>query len=214
MHRGTHSAGVLHCDISPGNIILTNSGGLLIDWDMSKAIDATQTQRREAQTSTWQFMSAALVSAMFKPMTHTFVDDIESSLWVLMWIFLMYSSCSNKDQAILFLDNTLEPQTQNRQGGYNKADWLKGGTFSNKVFFDGWPALDGLVKQLAHLFGSRYEPPLDKSDQETLKKMLRFTRHTDSFLLVLTLAPLTHISHAYDSLFSHLLHSDSYLSCL
>ena len=106
----------------------------------------------------------ALVSAMFKPTTHTFVDDIESSLWVLMWILLMYLSSSNKDQAVLFLDHTLEPQTQNRQGGYNKADWLKGGMSSDKVFFDRWPALDGLIKQLTHLFGCRYEPPLDEGD--------------------------------------------------
>ena len=40
------------------------------------------------------------------------------------------------------------------------------------------------------------------------------TIHTDSFLSSHTYSTLTHISHAYDSLLPHLLHSDSYLSCL
>ena len=46
-------------------------------------------------------------------------------------------------------------------------------------------------------------------------KVLRFTWHTDSFLFFHTLAPLrshtcstlTHISHTYDTSFTHLLHS-------
>ena len=40
------------------------------------------------------------------------------------------------------------------------------------------------------------------------------TIHMDSFLSSHTCSTLTHISHAYDSLLPHLLHSDSYLSCL
>ena len=38
--------------------------------------------------------------------------------------------------------------------------------------------------------------------------------HTDSFLSSHTYSTLTHVSHAYDSLLPHLLHSDSYLSHL
>jgi serine/threonine protein kinase len=34
-----HTAGILHRDFSPGNIILTTDGrGLLIDWDLSKPL--------------------------------------------------------------------------------------------------------------------------------------------------------------------------------
>ena len=215
-HHEAHSTGILHHDISPGNIILTNSGGLLIDWDMCKDVNASQTQRCDTWTGTWQFMSAALVSAMFTPMTHMFVDNMESSLWVLMWIFLMYSLCSNNDQAVLFFDNTLEPRTRNRQGGYNKADWLNGGTFSNEVCFDGCPALDELIKWLMHLLVSRYEPPLDKSDQEMLRNLHLMKENDPQMFSSLKLKHHPIWSHAMhlESLSSHAATIDIYSSAL
>ena len=41
---------------------------------------------------TWQFMSAALVQDKNAP--HTFVDDLESFLYVILWVSLMYSAHS------------------------------------------------------------------------------------------------------------------------
>jgi len=38
-HMDAHSAGILHRDISPGNIIIHQGGGLLIDWDLSKPVN-------------------------------------------------------------------------------------------------------------------------------------------------------------------------------
>ena len=39
-HREAHDNGhILHRDISAGNILIYNNGGLLIDWDMSKDLD-------------------------------------------------------------------------------------------------------------------------------------------------------------------------------
>jgi len=35
-HKDAHTVGVLHCDISTSNIVLTDSGGVLINWDMAK----------------------------------------------------------------------------------------------------------------------------------------------------------------------------------
>ena len=39
-HRWVHdSANILHWDISPGNIMITEGGqGLLVDWDLSKVL--------------------------------------------------------------------------------------------------------------------------------------------------------------------------------
>jgi hypothetical protein len=47
-----YKAGILHCDFSPGNIIISNDGtGLLIDWDLSKPVSsASETPRCATQT--------------------------------------------------------------------------------------------------------------------------------------------------------------------
>jgi len=46
-HKVAHEkAGMLHRDISVGNILITNDGhGLLIDWDLSKSISDIESQR-------------------------------------------------------------------------------------------------------------------------------------------------------------------------
>ena len=43
-HQAACKAGILHCNISASNIMIVDSGefpqgGILIDWDLSKAID-------------------------------------------------------------------------------------------------------------------------------------------------------------------------------
>lgn len=116
-------------------------------------------------------MSAALVSCMFQPMIHDYRDDLESSLWVLVWLFLMYSPCSDQEQATLFLKDTLDGSITNDKGSFNKADWLKGGTFPQKVTFDNRPALDQLVSDLVHLFACRYEQPLTSQELEAVNRL-------------------------------------------
>ncbi|KIM56430.1 hypothetical protein SCLCIDRAFT_80630, partial [Scleroderma citrinum Foug A] len=90
-HKGAHKVGFLHRDLSPGNIIIFEGRGYLIDWDMAKPIRVV-TPRWVAHTGTWQFMSARLVEN--KGAMHTFRDDLESSFWVLLWTVLMYCQSS------------------------------------------------------------------------------------------------------------------------
>ncbi|KAI6022802.1 hypothetical protein BKA83DRAFT_3998296, partial [Pisolithus microcarpus] len=78
-------AGILHCDLSPGNIIIFLRQGLLINWDLSKLVD-TVGPRQMTCTGTWQFMSVALLYDQQAP--HMFVDDLESSLFILLWTVL------------------------------------------------------------------------------------------------------------------------------
>jgi RIO-like serine/threonine protein kinase len=52
-HSDAYKAGILHRDISPGNIIIGPKGGLLIDWDLSKPIQTPskpETPRRVTRT--------------------------------------------------------------------------------------------------------------------------------------------------------------------
>ncbi|KAF8514453.1 hypothetical protein BU17DRAFT_94564 [Hysterangium stoloniferum] len=60
-----YDAGILHRDISAGNISITSLGrGLLIDWDVSKStnVDALVTEQAE-RVGTWHFMAARLLHA-------------------------------------------------------------------------------------------------------------------------------------------------------
>uniref|UniRef100_A0A0W0GAK3 Fungal-type protein kinase domain-containing protein n=1 Tax=Moniliophthora roreri TaxID=221103 RepID=A0A0W0GAK3_MONRR len=82
-------AKILHRDISAGNILITDEGGMLIDWDFSKHGDI-QRPRAPVRTGTWQFMSAKLLSKPPGTVEHERVDDLESFFHVLCWITLIY----------------------------------------------------------------------------------------------------------------------------
>ncbi|KAG2751891.1 hypothetical protein P692DRAFT_20701781, partial [Suillus brevipes Sb2] len=80
---------VLHRDLSVGNVVIYKGVGILIDWDLAKLI-TIQGPRQKNRTGTWQFMSAFLVS--HSGAVHRVEDDLESSLYVLLWTALKYSS--------------------------------------------------------------------------------------------------------------------------
>ena len=74
-------------------------------------------------------MSADLIDQMNgKHTTHTLEDDLESSIYVLMWMTLMYSETSDKSQVPSFLSGVLNPKPYG-PGGFSKADFLKARTF-------------------------------------------------------------------------------------
>ncbi|KIK14201.1 hypothetical protein PISMIDRAFT_78945, partial [Pisolithus microcarpus 441] len=90
-HREAYVVGILHQDISTGNIIIFLGCGYLIDWDLAKA-RSMQRPHQLTCTGTWQFMSACLVEDVSA--FHTFWDDLESAFWVLLWTALMFSKSS------------------------------------------------------------------------------------------------------------------------
>ncbi|KAI9456112.1 hypothetical protein BJY52DRAFT_1106829, partial [Lactarius psammicola] len=92
-HEAAYNIGVLHRDISVGNIMIVNNdepnikGRILINWDLSKLIilqDGSNSAHQYTCTGTWQFMVADLVQQSHTP--HTFIHDLESAFWVILWI--------------------------------------------------------------------------------------------------------------------------------
>ncbi|KAH9953564.1 kinase-like domain-containing protein, partial [Russula dissimulans] len=97
-HEAAYNAGVLHRDISTGNILIAGpaeladrddqfkpkiEGRMLIDWDLSSIVNDSITHHY-ARTGTWQFLAADLVE--LSNVKQTYVHDLESFFWVLLWI--------------------------------------------------------------------------------------------------------------------------------
>ncbi|KAJ3503931.1 hypothetical protein NLJ89_g8210 [Agrocybe chaxingu] len=83
------AAGILHRDISVGNIVLVPDGGILIDRELSKRLDEKQARTYE-KTGTIQFISVRqLKSPGLLP--HNVGDDLESFVHVLVWTAARYA---------------------------------------------------------------------------------------------------------------------------
>ncbi|KIM77967.1 hypothetical protein PILCRDRAFT_76129, partial [Piloderma croceum F 1598] len=136
-HDDAVQAGVLHRDISAGNIFIVDGKGILIDWDLSKWLNnssAPDEVRQPTRTGTWQFMSAALVWNKSAP--HTFVDDLESFFYVIFWLSLMYSPNSMSPADLTsFMQTVLDPQQYKGTGGSGKADFFKGRSMLDGLAF-------------------------------------------------------------------------------
>lgn len=198
-HEDAVAAGVLHRDISAGNIIIVGIRGILIDWDLSKRIkkvessadthhmddrqtcDAADKVRQPTRTGTWQFMSAALVKDRNAP--QTFLDDLESFFYVILWLALLYSSNSMSPPDLTsFLKSVLDPMQYHGTGGNSKANFLIGRTDLLCLSFPNRPLLQPLLIDFATLFAVRYEKKPSNEEFEALAELERTASRTASHL--------------------------------
>ena len=125
--------------------------------------------RADSNQGTWQFMSAGLISGKTQ---HDFRDDLESSIYVLLWTTLMYSVIPEESLVLSTLRGVLDPQPYENLGGVAKQDYLRGGAFLDKVQFPDWPKLHELMSRLRRLFAVHYEkvPTIEhKAAEETIR---------------------------------------------
>ncbi|KAG2103653.1 hypothetical protein BD769DRAFT_1676364 [Suillus cothurnatus] len=146
--------GVLHRDLSVGNVVIYRSKGILIDWDLSKLINFKSAQQITCM-GTWQFMSAHLVEN--RDNKHDVEDDLESSLYVVLWVALL---CTETYLTIptrsLLIKQVFEVDELEGVGSSSKSAVLNSRTqFGVDVFVNRKP-LDRLVLALAELFALRY----------------------------------------------------------
>ena len=223
-HKGAYKVGILHHDVSPGNIMFLDSdanksSGILIDWDLSKPVAAPETNngigprcmtwtvsvpkmvlsyttsQNHFLQGTWQFMSAALIAQL--DTLQCLIDNLESTLYIILWLAIMYSPCSNISAIPTFLDHTLNPQIKQPEDYYTgKLDFLKGRSLLQTTKFIGWPAFDKLIKDLAVPFSAQYElrerqlpdrmeeeKATDNQEQETLAELHRHASKNPSSIL-------------------------------
>jgi hypothetical protein len=115
-------------------------------------------------------MSANLMSQ--PDVLHDFRDDLESSLYTLLWTTVMYSEVSDRDLVPPFLASVFNPQPYNGKGGGGKKDFLKGQSFLQDVDFPNRPALHVLIGDLARLFQIRYVKIPTGEDREAYHRLL------------------------------------------
>ncbi|OAA80189.1 serine/threonine-protein kinase Sgk2 [Akanthomyces lecanii RCEF 1005] len=88
-HLNLFREGILHRDISINNIIITEPNeenhrfeGMLIDLDMAKARGEEDMTSQGHRTGTMEFMAYEVLLGR----THTYIHDLESFLYVLIWL--------------------------------------------------------------------------------------------------------------------------------
>ncbi|KAH7053440.1 hypothetical protein B0J12DRAFT_698622 [Macrophomina phaseolina] len=83
-HESLFKAGILHRDISIGNVLLNEAedDGFLIDLDLAIKIDRKKASGAPNRTGTKVFMA---IGALYGE-DHSFMHDLESFFWLLFWI--------------------------------------------------------------------------------------------------------------------------------
>ncbi|KAG1853458.1 hypothetical protein DFJ58DRAFT_660885 [Suillus subalutaceus] len=166
-----HKAGVLHRDLSAGNVGIHKGKGILIDWDLSKLINV-KGARQVTHMGTWQFMSAHLVQN--RDTKHDVKDDLESSLYVVLWVALMYTVTHlTAPVRTLLIKDVFEVDELEGVGSTLKLAFLNSRLqFSKDVFVDCKP-LNRLILALAELFVLRYTL-ITLEQQETYDGMCKY----------------------------------------
>ncbi|THU94115.1 hypothetical protein K435DRAFT_779564 [Dendrothele bispora CBS 962.96] len=171
-------AGLLHRDVSAGNILITTDGkGLLSDWELSKEVTKLAKARQHERTGTWQFMSAALLQQE-RP-CHSIQDDLESFFHVFSWISLQYTKnhlspvdlgehlYDAYDKAVVDASRDLV------YGAAAKLDKLKSRALREIGFVDS--AFRSLLLDWEDTCAARYDPEPDQDQIAEARKKLEWS---------------------------------------
>ncbi|KAI0057010.1 hypothetical protein BV25DRAFT_1920543 [Artomyces pyxidatus] len=163
-HSGAYEAGILHCDVSVGNILIGPDGrGLLIDWDLATSVaELNMPGRRRERTGTWQFSSAAMLMNSGTH-HHVLADDLESFVHVAAWLALRYCPHGLAPESLSMLlyeyfDRCTQPGKHDI-GGYGKEAAIMRRAFAREPDFKQSPLLNELFPALFSTFVVRYKLP-------------------------------------------------------
>ncbi|KAL1950100.1 hypothetical protein VTO73DRAFT_5222 [Trametes versicolor] len=97
----------IHRDISVGNIVLVKEPGqdirrgYLIDWEASISVDAAGESMHPGRAGTWYFMSWRMLDRVHANSNHTFLDDMESLVHLVLYCALLYLPHAFDKEALL-----------------------------------------------------------------------------------------------------------------
>jgi serine/threonine protein kinase len=93
-HESLYRAGILHRDISHGNIMLSeqDGDGFLIDLDHAIRLVEHKPSKGARKTGTGVFMAIQVLMGEH----HTFKHDLESFFWVLFWLGIHWDGPNRK----------------------------------------------------------------------------------------------------------------------
>ena len=110
----------------------------------------------------WQFMAADLVQR--PSIAHTFVHDLESTFWVLLWVTLSYMSTSwGTEERSSFLKETMSPRVYNNSGGSNKIYFMQSNSAILEFSVCNNPILTALLISMKMTLAVRYQQPLSNA---------------------------------------------------
>ena len=97
---------------------------------------------------------------------HDIHDDLESSIYVLLWMVLMFLECSGSKYIASFMAHVINLQPYGWNGGLGKIDFLQTQNYWCFFKFSQRPRLDTLLTELAHLYSVHYEEKPNERDEE------------------------------------------------
>ncbi|GJJ09148.1 hypothetical protein Clacol_003370 [Clathrus columnatus] len=156
-HRAAYfNAGILHRDISSGNIMIYNNGGLLIDWDLSKSKD--NGARGSERTGTWQFIACRLLED--PTAVQDLTDDVESFIHVLTLISFRYAKHNLSNETVnaylaSIFDRAYYEKDGLAKGGDTKMNYLSSPSQLTKTQFEN-PILKELLLTITDTIATRY----------------------------------------------------------
>ncbi|KAF8751643.1 hypothetical protein RHS01_08286 [Rhizoctonia solani] len=174
-HHKLYETGILHCDISVGNMMYDPLGDepYLIDVDLGKSVEKLASPLSNHWTGTLPFMATDLLAEC--PPPHLYRHDLESFYYVLIWICVkdhcgwdtVHSIAAMREKK----DSFLAVGTGDRIGGLSLIDWLEPlqQTWINRIhglFVRGRAAVDPYLGNV-------------ESDKETLDGYITFVKVMD-----------------------------------
>ena len=107
------------------------------------------------QQGTWQFMVADLIKSPGIP--QTFLHDLESAFWVLLWMALSFMK-SSWDNGIRssFLKGTMSPKVFRDTGGQDKYHFMQVGS-PMAITIDDNPTMTSFLISLKQILGVRHQ---------------------------------------------------------
>ncbi|RPD62303.1 hypothetical protein L226DRAFT_458441 [Lentinus tigrinus ALCF2SS1-7] len=150
----------LHRDISIGNVILVREKdrdvrrGVLIDWETSCRVDEAGKAVESGRVGTWLFMSVDMLINARNDRPHTFQDDMESLLYVIIYCGLLWlpHRLDKKKLAMTIgiLFEFSDSMTPGRYGGNGKIMNRRHRIYTNAAAFS--PALQDWLQTVMEFY--------------------------------------------------------------